>query len=415
LIAVIVVMSVVVLSGEELKHVPPAAPSFVVLHSFAGPPTDGAHPYAGLLRDAGGNLYGTTAYGGAYHRGAAFELSPTGTETVLQSFCGADGAYPYAGLIRDAAGNLYGTTNQGGAYTGICANEGGCGVVFKLGPAGIETVLHSFTGANGIGPYAGLVQDAGGNLYGTAAVGGTSGEGVVFKVSPIGTETILHSFTGGADGAFPAAGLVRDGAGNLYGTTAQGAESSRNCDFYSGTCGVVFKLSPTGTETVLHSFAGYPTDGGVPFAGLIRDAAGNLYGTTNTGGASSTCTVGYGLGCGVVFKLSPSGTETVLHSFTGGADGANPFLSGLVQDAAGNLYGTTAYGGATGTCNPPVGCGVVFKLSAAGTETVLHSFTGGADGAFPQAGLIQDAAGNLYGTASSGGPGGFGVVFRLTP
>jgi uncharacterized repeat protein (TIGR03803 family) len=409
LVAAIVVMSVVVLSGQELKHVPPAAPSFVVLKEFytCSPdcPPDGAYPYGGLTRDAAGNLYGTTAGGGFFGNGVVFGLSPGGGgEFLLYEFLGGNGSGPYAGLISDAAGNLYGTTVGGGAS--------GNGVVFKLSPPESETVLYSFTGAaDGRNPYAGLIRDAAGNLYGTTFYGGTensacrNGCGVVFKVSPSESETVLHSFTGGTDGTNPQAGLTRDAAGNLYGTTVGGGAFG---------AGVVFELircdsAPTGYDfKVLYSFTG-GADGGNPYAGLIRDAAGNLYGTT----------AGGGVGSGTVFKLIPcdSGYELkVLHSFTG-ADGATP-VAGLIRDAAGNLYGTTLHGG-TEDSACEYGCGVVFKLSPAGTETVLHSFTL-ADGANPYAGLIQDAAGNLYGTAAYGGisvndVSSAGVVFRLAP
>ena len=233
-----------------------------------------------------------------------------------------------------------------------------------------------------------MIQDAAGNLYGTASGGGATstceppyGCGVVFKLSPSGAYTILHSFTG-ADGAYPEAGLVRDAAANLYGTTARGGAYNSTCDPPYG-CGVVFKLTLTGTETVLHSFAG--ADGGPFPSGLIQDAEGNLYGTTLEGGEPGNCFSG---SCGVVFKVSPSGTETVLYSFTEGAGGANPY-AGLTRDAAGNLYGTTYDGGAkSGACEQPT-CGVVFRLSPTGTETVLHTFTGGTDGGTPYAGLIQ--------------------------
>ena len=419
LVALIVVMSMVVVSGQELKHVPPAAPTFVVLHSFAGPPTDGAFPYAGLIWGAAGNLYGTTVNGGTCGfsgHGAVFKLSPSGTETLLHSFTGgAAGDNPYAGLIQDAAGNLYGTTYGGGSS----ACDQGCGTVFRVSPSGAKVVLHGFTGTDGNHPFAGLIQDAAGNLYGTTAVGGAHGWGVVFKLTPSDSSyesKVRHSFTGGADGGFPAAGLIQDAAGNLYGTTVEGGADGA-CSFFNRTCGVVFKVSPSGTETVLYRFTG--ADGGVPFAGLIQDKAGNLYGTTFAGGANGSCTPAYGLGCGVVFKLSPSGAETVLYRFTGAADGANPY-AGLVRDAAGNLYGTTVYDGASGK-------GVVFELIRCSSAPsgydfkVLHAFTGEADGGYPYAGLIQDAAGNLYGTTLAGGtdggicPMGCGVVFKLAP
>ena len=195
---------------------------------------------------------------------------------------------------------------------------------------GKETVLYSFTnGLDGGYPFGGLVRDSSGNLYGTTYSGGASSVGTVFKVTKTGTETVLHSFAGGADGEYPYASLVRDSSGNLYGTTSEGGASN---------VGTAFKVTPTGHETVLYSFAG-GTDGANPFAGLVRDRKGNLYGTTEAGDSS---------GVGTVFKLTATGQETVLHTFTGGTtDGANPF-GGLVRDAAGNLYGTTFVGGAFG-------------------------------------------------------------------
>jgi uncharacterized repeat protein (TIGR03803 family) len=355
------------------------AQTYSVLHSFEGPPTDGSVPVAGLIRDSAGNLYGTTASGGASNAGVVFKVDTTGAETVLYSFTGgADGSGPSAGLIRNSAGNLYGTTSDGGTS--------GRGVVFKLDTTGTETVLYSFTGeADGGYPSAGLIQDSAGNLYGTTEYGGASNDGVVFKVDTSGTETVLHSFRGG-DGATPFAGLIRDSAGDLYGTTYVGGASG---------LGVVFKLNKTG-ETVLYSFTG--GDGAYPGAGLFRDSAGILYGTTLYGA----------LDFGEVFMLDTTGAETVLHSFTGGTDGAYPYAV-LIQGSAGNLYGTTYLGGTSNNA------GVVFKLDTTGTETVLYSFTGGTDGGEPLAGVIQDSAGNLYGTTSGGGIDNHGVVFKLQP
>jgi uncharacterized repeat protein (TIGR03803 family) len=360
------------------------------LHSFAGPPTDGSNPFdsGSLVRDSAGNLYGTAFAGGASNNGVVFKLDDhTRKETVLHSFTGSptDGAAPAAGLIRDRAGNLYGTTTSGGAS--------GNGVVFKVDPTGMETVLYSFTGgADGANPQAGLARDSAGNLYGTTTSGGASGNGVVFTLDPTGKETVIYSFTGGADGALPYARLVRDSSGNLYGTTISGG-ASRN--------GVVFKVDPTGIETVLYSFIG-GADGALPEAGLTRDKEGNLYGATAYGGDLSAF---FGLGCGVVFKLDSTGNETVLYRFTCGADGSQP-RAVLVRDKAGNLYGTTEIGGT-------FGYGVVFKLDRTGKETVLHTFTG-ADGLQVDAGLIRDAEGNLYGTTVGGGASGDGVVFKLT-
>ena len=354
-----------------------------VLHTFTGA-DDGAYPIGDLIQDPAGNLYGTTSYGGAGGAGAGvvYKLDPKGNLTVLYTFTGGnDGGYPYAGVTRDSAGNLYGTTNIGGS-------AGGAGVVFKLDPMGNETVLYNFTGgADGGYPYAGVTRDAAGNLYGTTTYGGSpAGQGVVFKVDTNGNETVLYTFTG-KDGASPIAGVTRDSAGNLYGVTSGGGSSN---------LGALFKLDTTGKETVLFGFPA--TDGANPVAGVIQDSAGNLYGTTQGGGTD---------GAGLVFKLDGRGRETVLHTFTGGADGAEP-LGGLIQDAAGNFYGTTEYGGAAGA-------GVVFKLDPNGNETVLYSFTGGADGAYPLAGVTMDSAGNLYGTTLDGGSAGIGVVFKLDP
>jgi uncharacterized repeat protein (TIGR03803 family) len=311
-------------------------------------------------------------------------------ESVIYSFTdGADGGGPSAGLIFDAKGDLYGTTRYGGGNGG-CGNNGGCGVVFKLSSKGKEITLYNFTGhADGYLPGAGLIFDAKGNLYGTTLYSVTGDPyGAVYKLGSKGKIAVLHDFGGLGDGGnpWPSPGLIFDAKGNLYGTTQYGFSNK----------GVVFKLGPEGKFTPLHAFTG--DDGAQPLAGVIRDTAGNLYGTTLGGGAS---------GFGVVFKLGSKGKETVLHSFTGGADGGGP-SAGLIFDAKGNLYGTTTSGGASGF-------GVVFKLSSKGKETVLYSFTGGADGGNPSTGLILDAKGNLYGTAPTGGASGFGVVFKLTP
>src|SRR6202795_255396 len=297
-----------------------------VLHSFAGPP-DGALPNAAFVGDGLGNLYGTTVEGGTFNYGAVFELDANGNETVLYSSPGPAG--PKAGLIRDSQGNLYGTTGGGGSFNS--------GTVFKVDANGNETVLYSFTGtgADGATPYAGLVRDAQGNLYGTTSNGGAYNHGTVFKLDVNRNETVLHSFTGtGGDGAYVYAGLVRDAQGNLYGTTYFGGDLSQ-C---SGSgCGTVFKLDATGNETVLFSFTG--TNGAYSQAGLVRDTQGNLYGATLEGGVSNH---------GTVFKLDRSGKESVLYSFTEtGQDGAGPGAT-LMRDAQGNLYGTTNGGGLGG-------------------------------------------------------------------
>jgi len=314
---------------------------------------------SGLTLGSDGNFYGTTADGGAAFLGTVFSMSPAGTLTTIYSFAGSpnDGSGPVAGVIRDAAGDLYGTTVQGGVSGTGCS--GTCGTVFKVSGNGVETVLHNFAGGSSDGgnPHGGLIQDSAGNLYGTASNGGSTGNGVVFEVAPDGTETVLYSFLGPAndggpssgapnDGAHPQSGLVQDSAGNLYGTTLNGGA-------YSG--GTVFKLSPAGSETLLHSFGGPSTlEGGSPFASVIMDAAGNLYGTTGSVGRSG--------GGPSVYELSPDGTFTVLHGFAS-SEGSPPSYGALVQDRARNLYGTT-FGEPASPCSVegPGGCGVVYKV-----------------------------------------------------
>lgn len=378
------------------------AQSFTVLHSFTGG-TDGSYPGASLTMDAKGDLYGTTGNGGAGacsagHPGCGtvFQIDTTGTETVLFGFpgkFGRNGESPDAAVVRDlATGDLYGVSADGGGTSHY-------GVVFRVQPNGHQTVLHSFAGgSDGAYPNS-LVRDSSGNLYGTTSAGGGTGCGgggcgTVFLLTASGKETVLYRFAGGSDGIGPNS-LIRDSAGNLYGTTSFGGSSQ-----YFGT---VFTVNKFGTESVLYSFTG-GTDGANPAATLLLDKTGEFYGTTYTGGAYNF---------GTVFKLNKFGNEAVLYSFTGGADGAYP-AAGLVRDSAGNFYGTTVWGGASSD-------GVVFKLDSTGTETILHTFAGyPTDGAAPN-GLIRDAAGNLYGTTYQGGGTacfegrGCGIVFKLTP
>jgi uncharacterized repeat protein (TIGR03803 family) len=363
-----------------------SAQTFHLLYQFKSG-NDGSQPYANVILDRKGNLYGTTTIDGAYSNGTVFKVSPSGRETVLHSFTGTggDGANPITPLVRDGAGNLYGTTQYGGVFTGPCGAAYGCGIVFEVTPGGKETVLHRFTGTGGDGSYPsqGLVRDSAGNLYGTNGGGGAYGFGTVFKLDPAGTETVLYSFNGNNGGGFDPFGgsLLRDSAGNLYGTTLRTA----------------YKLDPTGTLTVLHTFNGNG-DGIFATGTLTRDPAGNLYGATFYGGAFNF---------GTIFKIDTTDTETVLHSFSGtGGDGVLPG-GGLVRDRAGNLYGTTNSGGSSYF-------GIVFKLDPSGTETILHTFSG-SDGGVPDLGLVRDSKGNLYGTTQYGGKYGGGVVFKVTP
>jgi uncharacterized repeat protein (TIGR03803 family) len=400
---------------------PPASYTYSVLYSFCSEGgascTDGTEPVAGLIEDSSGNLYGTTEGGGAngIYDGTVFKVGASGEETVLYSFdAGAAGNGPVAGLIEDSAGNLYGTTSA---------------AVFKLNTSGQLKVLHAFGGSpDGEGPGSGLIEDSDGNLYGTTQGGGANGSansgfggGTVFKVDSSGNETVLYSFCSLAnctDGEQPLAGLVLDSAGNVYGTTQLGGNSNSDCNGGNSNdgCGVVFEVSPAGKETVLYSFCSVAdcADGSNPVAGLLMDSSGNLYGTTLSGGSSAIF--------GTVFKLDTAGKETVLHSFTGSPDGDVP-RGGLVEDSAGNLYGTTSDGGANSEADFGQGGGTVFKVDTAGGETVLYSFcsaTDCTDGLQPYAGLYLDSSGNLYGTTSYGGANtaangnlGGGTVFKL--
>jgi uncharacterized repeat protein (TIGR03803 family) len=319
------------------------------------------------------------------------------TFTVLHSFKGApDGSVPWSTLVPDPAGNLYGTTSIGGD---------GYGTIFQINTAGKLKILHRLKANEGGTPYAGLLRDPEGNLYGTTTAYGAYDNGTVFKLDKAGRLKVLYSFKGGSDGWEPRATLIRDKKGNLYGTTLYGGQPGCNC-------GIVFKVDSTGKETVLYAFGKYFGDGEWPFAGVIMDSAGNLYGTTGIGGShrGSACIE---TGCGTVFRLDPSGTETLLYEFNGGTDGANP-LAALIRDQKGNLFGT-AWNGGDLNCNFGGGCGVVFKLDSNNKETVLYNFEATDGGGIPEAGLVRDAAGNFYGTAyGSGSCGtGCGAVFKL--
>jgi uncharacterized repeat protein (TIGR03803 family) len=306
--------------------------------------------------------------------------------SLLHSFTGSpDGFLPLSGLVLDAQGNLYGTTLEGG----IVGCFTSCGIVFKIDTGGNESIFYSFLGppTDGSYPWGTLTIDAQGNLYGTTSYGGAYGNGAVFKIDPTGNESVLYSFGDSPDGANPLAGVVLDASGNLYGTTEKGGAQN---------LGTVYKLEPSGVETVLHSFSNNP-DGDSPWAGVALDAHGNLYGTTLYGGSGS----------GTVFEVDAAGQESVLYSFTGKVDGDLP-SAGLALDSLGNLYGTTSMGGVYKR-------GTVFKLDTDGHETVLHSFdTRNGDGEYPNAGVVLDSQNNLYGTTYSG-PGGLihGTVYRL--
>ncbi|HTW37477.1 MAG TPA: choice-of-anchor tandem repeat GloVer-containing protein [Steroidobacteraceae bacterium] len=353
-------------------------PNFTLLYSFAGGSSDGSDPYHCLIEATDGDFYGTTLAGGAHSGGTIFEITQSGAESVFFSFA----SMPFACLTQGSDGNFYGTTASGGSS--------GRGTVFEITPSGTETTLYSFP-AGASQPYTGLIQGSDGNFYGTTGANGTSDDGTVFEITSSGVKTVLHAFPKGtsSDGQIPYAGLVEGSDGNFYGTTYFGGSSD---------LGTVFMVTPSGAETVLYSFTG-GSDGASPYAGLIEGRDGNLYGTTYAGGTS---------GLGTAFKITPSGTETVLYSFAGGStDGANP-EAGLTEGPDGNFYGTTFLGGASNL-------GTVFKLTPGGTETVLHAFAGGAsDGAKPTANLVQGSDDNLYGSTNAGGPSGNGTFFKVT-
>ena len=361
-----------------------SAQPLTTLHSFNG--GDGRSPEATLVQGSDGNFYGTTALGGAHAKGTVFKIDTTGSLTTLHSFSGSpgDGAVPVAGLVQGSDGNFYGTTASGGAFFQ--------GTVFRMTPSGAITVLHSFNSfsSEGAVPVAGLVQASDGNFYGTTAVGGQHFQGTIFKIDATGNLTTLHSFSGSPnDGSNPVAGLVQGSDGNFYGTTPSGGAHFQ---------GIVFRISQGGTHAVLHSFAGYPAEGGVPFAALVQDNDGDFYGTTAVGGAHFK---------GTVFKIDAAGSLTTLHSFSGSpGEGANP-VAGLVQGSDGNFYGTTALGGAHFK-------GTVFNIDATGSLTTLHSFSGSpSEGALPFSGLVQGSDGNFYGTTVLGGAHGAGTVFTF--
>jgi uncharacterized repeat protein (TIGR03803 family) len=374
------------------------AQTFTTLYLFGG----GGNPDAGLVQGTDGNLYGVTAGGPGKGDGMIFKITPSGTFTTLHS-----GGGEYGGaLIQGTDGNFYGTVlqDQGGTFSS--------GTVFKITPSGTLTTLYNFgqLPTSGRLPNGGLVQASDGNFYGTTLQGGTNGHGTLFKITPSGTLTTLYNFcsqSGCADGQFPGA-LVQGTDGNLYGTTGAGGAAA--C---SGGCGTIFKITTTGTLTTLHSFD--LTDGVDPDGGLIQGTDGNFYGTTYAGGANnnSNCRVGT---CGTVFKITPAGTLATLHSFDY-TDGANP-IAGLIQATDGNFYGTTGGGG--NCTNFGGGCGTVFKITATGTLTTLHSFDK-TDGAFPTGRLVQDTNGTFYGTTFQGGnivyhycSGSCGTIFSLS-
>jgi uncharacterized repeat protein (TIGR03803 family) len=375
---------------------PAAAQTFKPLHEFNGA-DDGRNPEGKLLRDAAGNLYGTTFTDGSGSEGTVFKIDSTGREKVLFHFDVSDGADPSSALIQDQAGNLYGVADEG---------PGGAGIVYKLSPEGKQTILFAFQGClfchRPRVPSGALFMDQSGNLYGTTIFGGKgkcqSGCGTIYRLDLAGKLHVLYEFTGGADGSVPVGPLVPDANGNLYGVAQAGGDLS--CSELRVGCGTVFRFARKSAKlTVLHTF--HRADGATPQPDLLFDTtSGNLYGAASQGGISEK---------GVLFKISSDGKYKILHRFTGANDGSEP-NGGLVLDEAGNLFGTAQTGG-RGTD------GTAFVINPAGHLKLLHAFNGGLDGAFPQGGLIRDEAGHLYGVAVSNGLVGQqnGDVFEITP
>jgi uncharacterized repeat protein (TIGR03803 family) len=362
------------------------------LYSFGSIPNDGGVPYAGLVQGSDGNFYGTTSDGGAgdYGYGTVFKISPRDVYTSFYSFGSYlnDGFDPQDSLVQGSDGNFYGTTYAGGTN--------GDGTVFRVSPeTGIETNLYSF-GSNtndGTQPVGGLVQGSDGNFYGTTSDGGTNSEGTVFRISPGGVYTNLYSFVGGGTSGNEEAGLVQGSDGNFYGTTA--ANGAYND-------GIIFRISPGGIETNLYSFGGYYPDGYDSQAPLVEGSDGNFYGTTKFGGTNDL---------GTVFRISPGGSYTNLYSFAGYPTDGNEPYAGLVQGSDGNFYGTT-YGGGTNYNNYDgtvfrISPGGSFSNLYSFTGNVNN------DGQYPLAPLVQGSDGNFYGTTEAGGMGD-GNVFRLT-
>jgi uncharacterized repeat protein (TIGR03803 family) len=378
-----------------------------VLWNFGGG-SDGSQPWSNyFISDGKGNLYAATGAGGTYSAGVVFMLSPAGKETVLYEFKGqanGDGSGPHGRLAFDAKGNIYGTTQSGGTNS--------TGTVYELSPkrggGWTEKVIYNFsaTGADGNSPSAGMTIAPDGTMYSTTPDGGAFSGGVIFSLKKTAKgwkQTVIHSINSPSEGGFPYEGLMRDAAGNLYGAAPTGG---------AGGQGVIYRLSHTKqgwVDTVLYSFTGQNGDGaGLYWIDLISDKSGNIYGATSFGGTNGTGTV-WEL---VYSKTKKSYSESVLYEFgaSGSGDGNDPY-GGLAMDSKGNLFGTTLYGG-------PANIGTFYKLTKQGktwTETILHSFAGGNDGNQPTGNPYMDAKGRLYGMTQTGGTSNFGIVYRIAP
>lgn len=377
-----------------------------IIYSFAGG-GDGEYADTDLVRDAAGNLFGTTVQGGTSASGTVWELSPSNgswTHSVLYSFSGGnDGGEPYKGVTLDGQGNIFGTAVTGGS--GGC--EGGCGVVYELTNSGgtwMQAVVYAFTGADdGAGPGAGLTIDSNGDVYGTTPTGGAYGQGTIFRLHRTSGGTwklkVLHAFTGGSDGIGGSAGRLVLAGDRLYGTCTAGGDNGQGTAFeLTQNIKGHWKFKP------IYEFTGEP-DAGFPYGGLALDSSGNLYGTTYYGGAD---------GAGSVYRLarkSGAWSENLLYSFTGGGDGDAP-LGNVVIDSGGNLFGTTSGGGSAGD-------GVIFALTRASKtrwqESVEHAFQGSPDGEYAYNGMVGDGAGDYFGATTQGGQEDEGAIYEFTP
>jgi uncharacterized repeat protein (TIGR03803 family) len=371
------------------------AQTFEKLHSFKY--TDGWSPWAPLVQASDGNLYGTVSSGGnpsctggGYSTGCGtvFQITPSGKLTTIFLFDGTNGSQPFAGLIQAANGDFYGSTTEGGTGNN-CAQ--GCGTIFTVTASGTLTTLYNFNYTDGAAPTGTLILGTDGNYYGTTSAGGPVDAGTFFVITPGGTLTTLYTFTGGDDGANPYGSLIQTLDGNFYGTAWDGGANQ---------FGTVFTFTPNGRLTTLHAFDN--TDGSYPYAGLVQGNGGDFYGVTEEGGTNSY---------GTVFKINPSGKLTTLYSFSGGVDGDTP-ISTLIQATDGNFYGTASYDGLYPNF------GTVFEITRTGELTTLFNFDS-KDGSYPYAALVQDTNGGFYGTTYDGGGSracvyGCGTVFSLS-
>ncbi|HEY6292878.1 MAG TPA: choice-of-anchor tandem repeat GloVer-containing protein [Terriglobia bacterium] len=384
------------LAAHEKPEQPGSAVRFKTLFTFDN--ADGAEPEVALVQGTDGNLYGTAYAGGLYDNGTVFKITPQGALTTIYNFCAQtncpDGNEPDAALTLGTDGNFYGTTYFGGANADAC--QTGCGVVFKITPAGAMTTLYSFCAlpgcADGAAPGA-LVQGNDGNFYGTILEGGSANCvntcGTVFKITPAGVLTTLYKFTGAdAGGYYPNSfeRLVQGTDGNFYGTTTFGGPAS-GCG--GSTCGTVFKITPEGALTTLYNFQGGAGESENPGGDLIQATDGNFYGNAGGGYFNSTCFDS----CGTIFKMTPEGVVTTLVSLDG-TDGVGPV--GLIQATNGNFYIVAEGGG-------PHNSGTILEVTPEGVVTVLHDFSNGSDGSFPFSGVVQATNGTFYGDTASGG------------